>query len=53
MSWWGWQPPLSWERPQGLGEADASLQVPGVSASVPATSGFTVDGGPRGPKGED
>lgn len=52
--------PLSGERPQGLGEVDqglgevdAWLQVPSVSASIPATSGFTVDGGPRGPSGED
>lgn len=44
---------LSGERPQGLGEVDAWLQVPSVSASVPATSSFTVDGGPRGPSGED
>ena len=51
MSLWGWQPPLSGERPQGLGEVDAWLQVPGVSASVPATSSFTVDSRLRGPRG--
>lgn len=50
MSLWGWQPPLSGERPQGLGEVDAWLQVPGVSASVQATSGFTVDSRLRGPR---